>query len=352
MQSLRSWYTQWYPPSPTFTEVDVPSQVGKVFLVTGCNAGIGFELCKLLYATGATIYLTTRTEELGEETIKKITSTVPKPDTPGILKPLPLDLSDFESIKAAVKRFSGQETHLDVLWNNAGVGSFGLPAGFTTKQGLNCHIGINAVGPLLLTKLLLPTLQAAAKKSAAELESPAEGTTARRNPGRVRVVWASSNMVDTYSPRGGIDIELIRRGGSGDVNQNYAMSKVANWAFAAEMARRYGSGEDGIVAVAQNPGNLNTGAFKGAPEALMMVLRPLTLSEPKYGAYTELFAGLAPEVAEHGSGAYVIPWGRVMPEERMARQDIVKAFKPVDQGGQGLSEEFWAWCEDQLEAAD
>lgn len=62
MQSLRSWYTQWYPPSPTFTEADVPSQKGKIFLVTGCNAGIGLELCKLLYTTGATVYLTTRTE--------------------------------------------------------------------------------------------------------------------------------------------------------------------------------------------------------------------------------------------------------------------------------------------------
>lgn len=231
------------------------------------------------------------------------------------------------------------------------MGSFGLPAGYKTKQGLAGLIGINAVGPFLLTKLLLPKLQAAAKLSAAELEPSVEDATTRMNPGRVRVVWASSNMVDTYSPKGGIDMDVIRRGGSGNPNLDYAMSKSANWALTAEIARRYGSGEKGIVAVAQNPGNLNTGAFKGAPEALMMVLRPLTLSDAKYGAYTELFAGLAPEVAEHANGAYVIPWGRVMPQDKMARPDIVKAFKPVEEGGEGLAEEFWAWCEEQLETA-
>jgi hypothetical protein len=41
--SLASAITQYWPPKPTFTEEHVPSQTGKVFIITGSNQGIGFE---------------------------------------------------------------------------------------------------------------------------------------------------------------------------------------------------------------------------------------------------------------------------------------------------------------------
>lgn len=61
-ESLRSMWTQFFPPAPAFTEEHVPSQRGRVFIVTGGNAGIGFELCKMLYFTGATIYMAARSQ--------------------------------------------------------------------------------------------------------------------------------------------------------------------------------------------------------------------------------------------------------------------------------------------------
>lgn len=57
--SIRS---QWFPPTPSFTEEDLSSQEGKVFIVTGGNAGVGYELCKILYATGALIYMASRSK--------------------------------------------------------------------------------------------------------------------------------------------------------------------------------------------------------------------------------------------------------------------------------------------------
>lgn len=62
MASIRQVVTQFFPPKPTFTEKNVPMQRGKVFIVTGGNSGVGFELCKLLYGTGATIYMAARSE--------------------------------------------------------------------------------------------------------------------------------------------------------------------------------------------------------------------------------------------------------------------------------------------------
>lgn len=62
MGSFRQLRTQFSPPKPAFTDKNVPSQKDKVFIVTGGNSGFGFELCKMLYGTGATIYMATRSK--------------------------------------------------------------------------------------------------------------------------------------------------------------------------------------------------------------------------------------------------------------------------------------------------
>lgn len=64
LSKFKSLIGQFYPPKATFTEADLTpgSQSGRVFIVTGGNAGIGFELCKLLVTTGATIYMASRSK--------------------------------------------------------------------------------------------------------------------------------------------------------------------------------------------------------------------------------------------------------------------------------------------------
>ena len=57
---FKAIWQQYFPfGSPPFIEADLApsSQVGKVFIITGANSGIGKELTRFLYPTGATIYL-------------------------------------------------------------------------------------------------------------------------------------------------------------------------------------------------------------------------------------------------------------------------------------------------------
>jgi CubicO group peptidase (beta-lactamase class C family) len=65
---------------------------------------------------------------------------------------------------------------------------------------------------------------------------------------------------------------------------------------------------------------------------------------PKLGAYTELWAGLSPDVRVADGGRYAIPWGRW---HSMPRKDILDALKTKQEGGTGQAAEFWKWCEDQ-----
>ncbi|GKT66215.1 short-chain dehydrogenase [Colletotrichum tofieldiae] len=328
LASLRNMRSQWFPPKPAFTDQQIPSQKGRVFIVTGGNAGVGYELVKILYTTGATIYMASRSKERAEKAVETIKA-IPAPKNPGSIKILPLDLNDLESVKAAAASFAQQETKLDVLWNNAGTGALGVEVGARTKQGFEAMIGMHCVAAQLFTSLLLSQLRAAVSTTALK--------------GSVRVVWTSSFLGDASSPTNGIEFDVLDKG-TPDRTRNYAVSKVGNWVLGKEMAARYGA--EGIVSVTQNPGNLKAGSYAGTPALAMLFINPV-LHEPKFGGYTELYAGLSPDISLENNGAYVIPWGRIRPDEDCPRKDILKALKPEAEGGLGYATKFWDWCEEQ-----
>jgi hypothetical protein len=58
---------------------------------------------------------------------------------------------------------------------------------------------------------------------------------------------------------------------------------------------------------------------------MMFFVRNLILHRPKLGGYTELYAGLSPEISEKTPGALIIPWGRI--QEQNPRKDIHGAIK-------------------------
>ncbi|KAK1856050.1 hypothetical protein CCHR01_01265 [Colletotrichum chrysophilum] len=58
--ALYNWRTQHSSPKPSFTGEHVGPQNGYVFIVTGDNAGVGYELVKLLDTTGAIVYMASR----------------------------------------------------------------------------------------------------------------------------------------------------------------------------------------------------------------------------------------------------------------------------------------------------
>ncbi|KAI1313182.1 NAD(P)-binding protein [Xylaria venustula] len=189
VMGLYELWQQFFPPVPAFTEKDlaVGSQLGRVFIITGANSGIGLALVKLLYPTGATIYIAGRTMPKIDAAIAQAVSVSPPPTTPATLKSLHLDF-----------RF-------DVLWNNAGNG---CPPGTVTKQGIEAHVGANCVAPLLFTQELFPLLQATAR------------------------------IAPEDSVRG-VDFARIAKPPT-VTYEDYAASKAGNWFLALEGANRRG----------------------------------------------------------------------------------------------------------------
>ena len=87
--------------------------------MTGGYAGVGLELCKILYAHDATVCIAGRSETKAKSAISIIKKAAP--NSSGQLEFLQLDLSDLSTIKPAVQTFTARQERLDVLVNNAGV---------------------------------------------------------------------------------------------------------------------------------------------------------------------------------------------------------------------------------------
>ena len=153
---MGSTFSQFYPPHPTLTEQNLPSQKGKVFIVTGGYLGIGYQLTTLLFQASGKVYVAGRSEPKARRAIEEIKYSVPETSSTGQLEYLQLELDDLSTIKASVDDFKSKERNLDVLWNNAGVSL--TPVGSLSKQGYELQMATNCLGPYLFTQLLLPCL--------------------------------------------------------------------------------------------------------------------------------------------------------------------------------------------------
>jgi len=115
--------SQFFPPAPKFTDANLPSLQGKVFIVTGAASGVGFELAKILYLAGGTVYIAARSTARCEGAIEKIVSETgaSKGEKKGKLGSLVVDLADLRTVKSGVESFLKKESRLDVLMHNAAV---------------------------------------------------------------------------------------------------------------------------------------------------------------------------------------------------------------------------------------
>ncbi|KAK7417466.1 short-chain alcohol dehydrogenase [Neonectria punicea] len=316
--------SQLYPPKPTFTEEHLPELNDKVYIVTGASGGVGKELAQMLYSKNARVYVAARSEEKAAKAIDAIKAAAPS--STGELTFLHLDLADLTTISASAKQFLDRESKLHVLFNNAGVMN---PAqGSKTAQGYELQLGVNNIGTFMFTKLLIPTLVTTAKIE---------------DPGTVRVVWVASSAAESPPvPNGGVDMGEIANRLEKGVFTSYALSKAGNYLHAAEMAKRFK--EEGIVSVPLNPGNLASDLWRTQGSWASWFLKTFVLHAPVYGAYTELFAGLSPQVTLEKSGQWIGPWGRFL----LVRNDLLLASKTKEEGGLGTSEAFWDWTEAEI----
>ncbi|GAW20261.1 hypothetical protein ANO14919_097620 [Xylariales sp. No.14919] len=301
-----------FPGEPLLTEHNLPLQEGKVFIVTGANSGLGKELTKILYSKHAKVYVAARSESKAKAAIEEVRRLYPT--SKGDLVYLHLDLSDLTTIKKSADDFLAKEQRLDVLFNNAGVMT--PPVGSKTAQGYELQLGVNSIGTFLFTRCLNSILTATASSAP---------------PTSVRVVWVSSAAAET-APKPAIDFSNMDYARDESQWQKYERSKVGNILHACEAARRSESNRNGVLHVSLHPGIFPTDLQRTMPGWQACLVKALG-KDPKYGAYTQLYAGLDPRVE---NGGFVAPHGR--PDK--VRKDLCE---------EELGKKYWEWTEKQVE---
>ena len=116
---------------------------GRTVLVTGAGSGIGFQMAELFRAEGAAVFA----GDLQPETVPDGTVAVP------------LDVTQPESVRSAVDAAVRATGRLDVLCNNAGIGSTTSPVDCTVREWDEVF-AVNARGVFLGTKYALPVMLA------------------------------------------------------------------------------------------------------------------------------------------------------------------------------------------------
>lgn len=268
------------PPKPDWGLADMPSQKGRIFLVTGGTSGMGYEDAKALAAAGARVVIAARNPQRGQESIDRIKKEVPDAQ----IQFESLDLADLASVRALSQRLSATLPRLDGLINNAAI--MAPPERGTSPDGLEMQFATNYAGHFVLTAEMLPLL----RKS----DAP-------------RVVTLSS----VAALRGSLNFEDLQFQQAYVPFAAYAQSKLACLMFALELQRRSDAAGWGIQSMAAHPGIAVTELVARGPgldseQGRQWASNRDRMQTAAQGAVPTLYAATAPQAR---GGVYYGPTG-------------------------------------------
>ncbi|MBB4906772.1 oxidoreductase [Actinophytocola algeriensis] len=289
------------PSAADWLTEHVSSQVGRVFVVTGANSGLGLETARALGALGGSVIMAVRDTEKGAAAVEALRAEQPD----GRFDLRHLDLADLDS----VREFAAGVEHVDVLVNNAGVM---MPPRTLTEQGYELQFGVNHLAHFALTILLFNTLLQA--------EDP-------------RVVTVSSGL----HKRGRIHFEDLHGEHGYHRTKYYSQSKLANVVFALELHRRLRTSGFPLRSVLAHPGyaatNLQSAGPTGVGKLILKVTNRVMAQEVEMGALPQVYAAVGADVE---SGQF---WG---PDGRKESKGFPTLVEPLDEArDRELGKRLW-----------
>lgn len=236
----------------------------KSVIITGSTSGIGLETAKEIAREGCNVIMACRDTEKGERQAERIRDLAHNPH----IKVMPLDLSSIESIQSFVEIFQKTEDRLDVLINNAGVF---CDTFLKTVHGFEMTMGVNYLGTVLLTELLLPSLK----------KTPYS-----------RIVHVSSRA--SLYAKLHVQPEIFTSKTAGF--KAYSRSKLALNLYTIDLATRLTS--SGVTVNGVFPGRVATNIWNGK-SLLMKIVRPIMMRisiSAREGAQTVIYLALSQDV--------------------------------------------------------
>ncbi|OII72781.1 short chain dehydrogenase reductase family protein [Cryptosporidium ubiquitum] len=265
--------------------LDKKDLTGNICIVTGGASGIGKKVSEYLVQCGATVIIADIQENRGRVAAYKINT---NSSSSGFARYMYIDLSDEDSIRNFVNRFTYDYDRLHILVNNAGIGSGGKrEEPKDCERHINKIFKVNYIGTFILTELLLPVLKNT----------------------------KDSRIVNTCSPIhrffGSNLRKILEYSQISECNYAYGASKAAILLYTLKLRRDAmgltfsqtfqtdtvdGEGYDNFPwSTCVNPGSVNTRIFPNTfPYNIIYYLKWFLL-DTKMGSQTTIFASVCPK---------------------------------------------------------
>lgn len=227
-------------PVPTGT----PQLSESTIIITGANTGLGFEASKHLVRLGVgKLIMGVRSLTKGEAAKKALLASAPadrtKSSSSTIIEVWPIDMDNYESIKAFASRASSELPRLDGVLANAGL----MTTHFALSEGNEKTLNVNVISTFLLYLLLLPKMRESGEQTG--------------NVSRFAIPNSSlhySAPLAELQPSDRSIIDRLNDPKTSDMAGRYSLSKLlVIYAMREFAARSRASGKRGCIVNTPNP---------------------------------------------------------------------------------------------------
>lgn len=249
----------------------MPENIARVAVVTGASAGIGKSTARMLAAGGWSVICTGRDAARSAAAAAEIRDAA----APGaMVEFLRGDFSEMKDVRRVAAGIAQHTKRIDVLINNAGGVRDNL---YRTSENLEATFAANHLAPFLLTRELMPLLQATAATT-----------------GSVRVIAVSSSG---HMACPGMNWDDLNMFGNFTTGGAYCQAKLANILFTRELARR--ASGDGIIAQSMHPGRIKSNFASHGDSAMQSYMENAETALPDEPARTLVWLATSEEAGKN-----------------------------------------------------
>ena len=305
-----------------WTPAQLGTLTGKTYLITGANAGAGFQAARILLSKGARVVMLNRSAEKSTAAVEDLRREFGADADVGFIR---MDLADLASVRAAATEALQTVPRIDALICNAAIAQ--VPTRKLTPDGFESQLGTNHYGHFVLAGMLFDRIEA--------------------SQGRIVVVASLGYKMGLRTIR--FDDMNWDKGYS--ANPAYSQSKLAQMMFAYELQDRVKAAGRAVDVYVCHPGASATSLIKtsgGLGTRIMfklMSMSPLVQSAEK-GAYPEVMCatqdGLEPRALYGPTGRmeWVGPVGRGTLEPHAYDKAVMTRLWARTEKDTGFS---WGW---------
>lgn len=265
-----------------WTPDELYSLVGKTYLITGANAGAGFEAAKILLGKGAEVVMLNRNENKSNKAIDDLKAELGANAKVSFIK---MDLAASSSVRNAAAEVIKTVPKIDALICNAAVAQIAKQE--FTPDGHESQLGINHYGHFLLVNLLFDKVE--------------------QSKGRIVVVASEGYKMGLKT----IQFEDMNFDKNYNPMNTYCHSKLAQMMFAYELQHRIKAANKHVEVYVCHPGASRTSLINDKASRRdrilfsILSLLPIVQSAEK-GAYPEVMCATEDDLKQQ---AYYGPTG-------------------------------------------